>query len=274
MVCNTDERHSVTVSCAIPCARAHTAPPDEDPAHVEQPVESGSNQSRCGSGAARYGIPGRYATAKKSNTGLWVGFGCGCLLLLALLIGVIVLAVMLMGGDDSKESKDGGTTTSAAAPAPNPAPAPSGGDSTASNPAPAPNDGGNDPGPAPMPEQPSGDSSSNKPQQIGDYRLAGVGTGNAVGADYVAAYSNSAMDFIEVSGAANPTLSPEDEKKTITDGQEINGWTCGTFQEDPSQNICVKSSNGTDVVKVIGTPDTQTLANFGDQFIAAGGASS
>ncbi|MDU1122828.1 MAG: hypothetical protein E7A10_03985, partial [Dermabacter sp.] len=155
-----------------------------------------------------------------------------------------------------------------------PAPAPSGGDSTASNPAPAPNDGGNDPGPAPMPEQPSGDSSSNKPQQVGDYTLAGVGTGNTVGADYVAAYSNSAMDWIEVSGAANPTLSPEDEKKTITDGQEINGWTCGTFQEDPSQNICVKSSNGTDVVKVIGTPDAQTLANFGDQFIAAGGASS
>lgn len=125
-----------------------------------------------------------------------------------------------------------------------------------------------------MPEQPSGDSSSNKPQQVGDYTLAGVGTGNTVGADYVAAYSNSAMDWIEVSGAANPTLSPEDEKKTITDGQEINGWTCGTFQEDPSQNICVKSSNGTDVVKVIGTPDAQTLANFGDQFIAAGGASS
>ena len=125
-----------------------------------------------------------------------------------------------------------------------------------------------------MPQQPSGGSSSNKPQQVGDYTLAGVGTGNTVGADYVAAYSNSAMDMIEVSGAANPTLSPEDEKKTITDGQEINGWTCGTFQGDPSQNICVKSSNGTDVVKVIGTPDAQTLANFGDQFIAAGGASS
>lgn len=236
------------------------------------------NQAPTNHGAVQgqpaMGYPGAMPQQKKSNTGLWVGFACGCLLLLALLIGVIVLAVMLMGGDDSKESKDGGTTTSAAAPAPNPAPAPSGGDSTASNPAPAPNNGGNDPGPAPMPEQPSGDSSSNKPQQIGDYRLAGVGTGNAVGADYVAAYSNSAMDLIEVSGAANPTLSPEDEKKTITDGQEINGWTCGTFQEDPSQNICVKSSNGTDVVKVIGTPDTQTLANFGDQFIAAGGASS
>ena len=237
------------------------------------------NQAPTNHGAVQrqpaMGYPGAMPQQKKSNTGLWVGFGCGCLLLLALLIGVIVLAVMLMGGDDSKESKDGGTTTSAAAPAPNPAPATSGGgDSTASNPAPAPNDGGNDPGPAPMPEQPSGDSSSNKPQQIGDYRLAGVGTGNAVGADYVAAYSNSAMDLIEVSGAANPTLSPEDEKKTITDGQEINGWTCGTFQGDPSQNICVKSSNGIDVVKVIGRPDTQTLANFGDQFIAAGGASS
>lgn len=236
------------------------------------------NQAPTNHGAVQgqpaMGYPGAMPQQKKSNTGLWVGFGCGCLLLLALLIGVIVLAVMLMGGDDSKESKDGGTTTSAAAPAPNPAPAPSGGDSTASNPAPAPNDGGNDPGPAPMPEQPSGDSSSNKPQQVGDYTLAGVGTGNTVGADYVAAYSNSAMDMIEVSGAANPTLSPEDEKKTITDGQEINGWTCGTFQGDPSQNICMKSSNGTDVVKVIGTPDAQTLANFGDQFIAAGGASS
>ncbi|MDU4693956.1 hypothetical protein [Dermabacter hominis] len=236
------------------------------------------NQAPTNHGAVQgqpaMGYLGAMPQQKKSNTGLWVGFGCGCLLLLALLIGVIVLAVMLMGGDDSKESKDGGTTTSAAAPAPNPAPAPNGGDSTAPNPAPAPNDGGNDPGPAPMPEQPSGDSSSNKPQQVGDYTLAGVGTGNTVGADYVAAYSNSAMDYIEVYGAANPTLSPEDEKKTITDGQEINGWTCGTFQEDPSQNICVKSSNGTDVVKVIGTPDTQTLANFGDQFIAAGGASS
>lgn len=222
------------------------------------------NQAPTNHGAVQgqpaMGYPGAMPQQKKSNTGLWVGFGCGCLLLLALLIGVIVLAVMLMGGDDSKESKDGGTTTSAAAPAPNPAPAP--------------NDSGNDPGPAPMPEQPSGDGSSNKPQQVGDYTLAGVGTGNTVGADYVAAYSNSAMDYIEVSGAANPTLSPEDEKKTITDGQEINGWTCGTFQEDPSQNICVKSSNGTDVVKVIGTPDAQTLANFGDQVIAAGGASS
>lgn len=222
------------------------------------------NQAPTNHGAVQgqpaMGYPGAMPQQKKSNTGLWVGFGCGCLLLLALLIGVIVLAVMLMGGDDSKESKDGGTTTSAAAPAPNPAPAP--------------NDSGNDPGPAPMPEQPSGDSSSNKPQQIGDYTLAGVGTGNTVGADYVAAYSNSAMDYIEVSGAANPSLSPEDEKKTITDGQEINGWTCGTFQGDPSQNICVKSSNGTDVVRVIGTQDAQTLANFGEQFIAAGGASS
>lgn len=221
-------------------------------------------------GAPQAGMP----PAKKSNTGLWVGLGCGCLVLLALLIGVIVLAVMLMGGDDSKESGNERTTTSAAAPAPNPAPAPNGGDSPAPNPAPAPNDGGNDPGPAPMPQQPSGGSNSNKPQQVGDYTLAGVGTGNTVGADYVAAYSNSAMEYIEVSGAANPTLSPEDEKKTITDGQEINGWTCGTFQGDPSQNTCVKSSNGTDVVRVIGTPDAQTLADFGDQFIAAGGASS
>lgn len=85
------------------------------------------NQAPTNHGAVQgqpaMGYPGAMPQQKKSNTGLWVGFGCGCLLLLALLIGVIVLAVMLMGGDDSKESKDGGTTTSAAAPAPNPAPA-------------------------------------------------------------------------------------------------------------------------------------------------------
>ena len=57
--------------------------------------------------------------------------------------------------------------------------------------------------------------------------------------------------------------------------QEISGWTCGPFYGGASGNesVCVKSTNGTNVIKVIGDADAQTLANFGEQFISAGGAS-
>ena len=110
------------------------------------------NQAPTNHGAVQgqpaMGYPGAMPQQKKSNTGLWVGFGCGCLLLLALLMGVIVLAVMLMGGDDSKESKDGGTTTSAAAPAPGQNSG--GGDNPAPNP--APNGGGDNPAPSILPQ--------------------------------------------------------------------------------------------------------------------------
>lgn len=58
----------------------------------------------------------------------------------------------------------------------------------------------------------------------------------------------------------------------MTGAQDVSGWTCGGFYGDPNQNICVKSTNGTDIVKVIGASDPQALADFGEQFIAAGRA--
>ena len=233
------------------------------------------NQAPTNHGAVQgqpaMGYPGAMPQQKKSNTGLWVGFGCGCLLLLALLIGVIVLAVMLMGGDDSKESKDGGTTTSAAAPAPGQNSG--GGDNPAPNPAPAPNGGGDQPAPNPAPN--GGDA--NVPQQVGDYTLSEVATDNVVGADYGAVYTSSTGQ-ITVSGAENPIATIEEEKDMMTMGgsaQEISGWTCGPFYGGASGNesVCVKSTNGTNVIKVIGSADAQTLANFGEQFVSAGGAS-
>ena len=56
--------------------------------------------------------------------------------------------------------------------------------------------------------------------------------------------------------------------------QEISGWTCGPFYGGASGNesVCVKSTNGTNVIKAIGSADAQTLANFGEQFVSAGGA--
>ncbi|WP_126848342.1 hypothetical protein [Dermabacter sp. HSID17554] len=244
------------------------------------------NQAPAGQGAPQgqppMGYPGAMPPEKKSKTGLYVGLGCGCLVLLALLIGVIALAVMLMGGDDPKDSGDGGTTTSAAAPAPgqnngggdNPAPDPApngGGDNPAPNPAPAPNGGSDNPAPAPD------GGNSNLPQQVGEYTLGEVATDNVVGADYGATYTSSTGQII-VSGAENPITTIEDEKNMLTlDGnaQEISGWTCGPFYGGASGNesICVKSTNGTNVIKVIGDADAQTLANFGEQFISAGGAS-
>lgn len=246
------------------------------------------NQAPTNHGAVQgqpaMGYPGAMPQQKKSNTGLWVGFGCGCLLLLALLIGVIVLAVMLMGGDDSKESKDGGTTTSAAAPAPgqnsgggdNPAPNPApngGGDNPAPDPDPAPNGGGDQPAPNPAPN--GGDA--NVPQQVGDYTLSEVATDNVVGADYGAVYTSSTGQ-ITVAGAENPIATIEEEKDMMTMGgsaQEISGWTCGPFYGGATghESVCVKSTNGTNVIKVIGSADAQTLANFGEQFVSAGGAS-
>ncbi len=219
------------------------------------------------------GYPGAMPPAKKSKTGLYVGLGCGCLALLALLIGVIVLAVMLMGGDDSKDSGDGGTTTSAAAPAPAPN---DGGDNPAPNPAPAPHGGGDSPAADPAPAPNGGNS--NLPQQVGEYTLSEAATDNVVGADYGAIYTSSTGQ-INVSGAENPLAPIEDEIDMLTLGgsaQEISGWTCGPFFGGASGNesVCVKSTNGTNVIKIIGSADAQTLADFGDQFIAAGGASS
>lgn len=232
----------------------------------QPPADQGMPQ-----GQPPMGYPGAMPPEKKSKTGLWVGLGCGCLVLLALLIGVIVLAVMLLGGDDEKESGNGDTTTSAAAPAPNPAPGANGGND---NPAPAPNGGGDNPQPAPAP---NGGGDTNAPQQVGDYTLSEVATDTVVGADYEAIYTSSTGQ-INVSGAENPITTIEDEKNMLTlDGsaQEISGWTCGPFYGGASGNesVCVKSTNGTNVIKVIGDADAQTLANFGEQFISAGGAS-
>lgn len=215
------------------------------------------------------GYPGAMPPEKKSKTGLYVGLGCGCLVLLALLIGVIALAVMLMGGDDPKDSGDGGTTTSAAAPAPGQNNG--GGDNPAPNPAPAPNGGGDNPAPAPD------GGNSNLPQQVGEYTLGEVATDNVVGADYGATYTSSTGQII-VSGAENPLAPIDDEIDMLTlsgSAQEISGWTCGPFYGGASGNesVCVKSTNGTNVIKVIGDADAQTLANFGEQFISAGGAS-
>lgn len=209
----------------------------------QPPADQGMPQ-----GQPPMGYPGAMPPEKKSNTGLWVGIGCGCLFLLALLIGVIVLAVMLLSGDDSEDTGGGSTAASSSAPA-------QGGGGGGDQPAPAPNGGGGD-----------------MPQQVGDYTLAGAATEGVIGADYDAFYSGSGGE-IEVTGAASPTTGVEDEKAMITGAQDVSGWTCGGFYGDSSKNICVKSTNGTDIIKVIGASDPQTLANFGEQFISAGGAS-
>lgn len=227
---------------------------------------------------------------KKSNTGMCVGIGCGCLVLLAIIIGGIVLAVTLLGGDDSKDSGGGeATTTSAEASKPGSTDNTNDGSDNEGSATPEPTDD-SEGSATPEPTNGNGGSSTPEPKPTvpaegGREPVKALGGEPQKFADFVlvqseephkgpqnfdihAVYEKADGSRFEVGAGKDTDRDAATVAKGLPSPQKIGKWTCGV-EESLSGCVTQDGTHGYVAIASKDPVDPKTIASWGDQFIEA-----